>query len=99
MEITIGLLIMVLVLTFLGGAVVMGLILTLVYQNLIDKWQNLALKKNKRGLKMKNYELIIENRGIYTIKAENQIQAVIKAEDKGILNSEIERFSLKEVKD
>ena len=51
MEITIGLLIMVLVLTFLGGAVVMGLILTSVYQNLIDKWQNLPLKKIREDLK------------------------------------------------
>jgi len=45
------------------------------------------------------YELLIENRGIYTIEAESQIQAVIKAENQGILNGESELFSLKEVKD
>ena len=48
---------------------------------------------------MKNYELIIEKRGIYTIKAENKIQAVIKAENQGILDNESEIFSLEEVKD
>lgn len=54
--------------------------------------------KYGKGLKMK-YELLIENRGIYTIEAESQIQAVIKAENQGILNGESELFSLKEVKD
>lgn len=48
---------------------------------------------------MKTYELLIENRGIYNIKAESRIKAVIKAEELGILNSEAEIFSLKEVKD
>jgi len=48
---------------------------------------------------MKTYELFIENKGVYTIKAESKIQAVGEAELKGILDSETEIFSLKEVKD
>ena len=48
---------------------------------------------------MKTYELFIENKGVYTIKAESKTQAVIEAENKGILNSESEIFSLKEMKD